>query len=129
MSTLIHNEEVNTRPEPKSLQFCSGYGVCLNPRAKQAGLPHRSRLNVACGAGRMAETNDSSPRWGPWAELGLASGAAPGLRCWLEPAGQEGPGRGGDGERRDGRARSPRLMGPRATRLDLAGPAHSLPAG
>lgn len=51
----------------------------LNPRVKSAGLPHRSRLNVARGAGRTAETNDSSLRWGPWTEFDLASGAVLGL--------------------------------------------------
>lgn len=66
----------------------------LNPGAEQAGPPHTSRLNVARGAGGTAETNDSSARWGPWAEPGLASGAAPGP----EPAGLSGA----------GRARSPR---------------------
>lgn len=29
------------------------------------GPAHRSRLNAAAGAGRTAETNDSSRRWGP----------------------------------------------------------------
>lgn len=46
----------------------------------QQGWPaHRSRLNVACGPGRMVETNDSSWRLGPWADCGPASGTVLGL--------------------------------------------------
>lgn len=95
----------NPQPEPDS-----------NPTAKSPDPPHRSKLNVACGAGRMAETNDSSRRWGPWAELGLASGAA---ACRTE------------GPRREGRRGCWEgwLMGPQTARLDLTGLVHSLLAG
>lgn len=101
----------------------------MNPRAKWAGAPHRSRLNVARGASRMAETNDSSARWGPWAELGLASGAVPGRRCELELAGRRAHAGRGEERARGWEGSLASLMGPKATGLDLTGPVHSLPAG
>lgn len=101
----------------------------VDPRAKRADPPHRSRLNVARGAGRMAETNDSSARWRPWAELGPASGAVPGRRCELEPAGQRAHAGRGEDRARGWEGSLASLMGPKATGLDLTGPAHSLSAG
>lgn len=91
-----------------------------------AGLPHRSRLNVACSAGRMAETNDSSLRWGPWAELGLASGAVLGLAGACRT---QGPCREGKWRVQGWKGSLASLMGPQTSRIDLTGPVHSLPAG
>lgn len=89
-------------------------------------MPHRSRLNVARSAGGMAETNDSSLRWGPWTEHGPASGAILGLAGACRT---QGPCREGCRECRAERACSHLLMGPQTTRPDLTGPVHSLPAG